>query len=116
MRRRAKKLVGCGQPKERFKTVLLARDRLRLPAATEGLVDRDDAAIQVDFSLGLGVFGRQAFTLGVEQHEEIGRAFAVADLRQVGGRATGLALANQRDQALLTFAVIAEGVFRFFQG
>jgi len=66
MRRRAKKLVGCGQPKERFKTELLAGDRLRLPAATECLVDRHDAAIQVNFGLGLGVFGGQAFALGVE--------------------------------------------------
>ena len=47
MRRRAKKLVGCDQPKELY-NVLLAGDRLWLPTATQGLVDRDDAAIQID--------------------------------------------------------------------
>ena len=66
MRRRAKKLVGCDQPKELY-NVLLAGDRLWLPTATQSLVDRDDAAIQIDFGLGLSVFRRQTFALGIEQ-------------------------------------------------
>ncbi len=68
MIRGAKNLVGCGQPKELFNNRLLAGDSLRLPAAAKGLVDRDNAAIQVNFGLGLTVFGVQTFTLSVEQH------------------------------------------------
>ncbi|MNX97062.1 hypothetical protein D3C86_1294110 [compost metagenome] len=86
-----------------------------MPAATEGLVDRDDAAIQIDFGLGLRIFGRQTFTLRIQQHQEVGSAFAIADLGEVGSGTAGLTLTNQRNQSLLTFAVIAEGVFRFFQ-
>ncbi|MCY1247787.1 hypothetical protein D9M72_611480 [compost metagenome] len=107
-------MVAANQ-RSALKTVLLARDRLRLPAATEGLVDRDDAAIQINLGLGLGIFGRQALTLGIEQHEEVGGAFAVADLGEVGGGAARFALANQRNQPLLALAIVAEGVLRFFQ-
>eukprot|EP01136_Pigoraptor_vietnamica_P030400 Opistho-1_new@89591 len=113
---RGKKLVGCGQPKELLKNAYLLATVFWLPATTQGLVDRDDAAIQIDFGLGLAVFGVQAFALSVEQHEEVSGAFAVADFRQIGSLAARFTLTDQRDQTLLTLAVITEGVFRFFQG
>ena len=37
--------------------------------------------------MGLGVFGSQTFTLGVEQYQEVHSALAVADCGQVGGGA-----------------------------
>ena len=83
MRRGAKELVDCGQPKELFKT-LLAGDCLWLPAAAEGFVDGDNAAIQIDFGLGLGVFRCQALTLSIEQYEEVHGAFAVANIGEIG--------------------------------
>jgi hypothetical protein len=36
-------------------------------------------------------------------------------LGKIGGRAAGFTLTNQRNQSLLTFVVIAEGVLGFFQ-
>src|SRR5690606_38128805 len=52
---------------------------LGLPATTERLVQRHHAAIQLHFRLRLGILGGQPLALGVQQHEEIHRAFAVAD-------------------------------------
>lgn len=53
MDRRAKKLAGCDQPKELFTSLAAGDDGVRLPAATEGFVDRDNPAIQIHFGLGL---------------------------------------------------------------
>ncbi|WP_239379278.1 hypothetical protein, partial [Pseudomonas aeruginosa] len=39
-----------------------------------------------------------------------------ADRRLLRGGAAGFRLADQRDQALLALAVVAEGIRRFFQG
>lgn len=44
------------QPKETFKRLLVACDRLRLPTTTQRFVNRYDAAIRIDLSQGLGVF------------------------------------------------------------
>ena len=87
-----------------------AGDGLCLPAAAQGFVNSHYAAIQLNLGLRLAVFGRQSLALGIEQHQKIHRPFAVANRRQVRCRAAGLALTNQRNQALLTFAVVAEGI------
>ena len=78
-------MAGCDQPKELFTSLVAGDHCVRLPTAAQGFVDRDDAAIQVYFGLGLGVFGGQALALGVEQHQEVHGAFAVADGGEVGG-------------------------------
>ena len=87
-----------------------------MPATAEGAVDRHDAAVQLDLGLGLGIFGGELLAFGVQQHQEIGGAFAVADRRLLRGGAAGFRLADQRDQALLALAIVAEGIRRLFQG
>ena len=59
--------------------------------------------------------GQQPFALGIEQYEKVRRAFAVANFRLLCGGAAGGGLAQQRQQAVLSAGVVAEGVFRFLQ-
>lgn len=72
---------GRSQPKEslnQYQESAHTGHRLRLPATAQGLVDRDDPAIQLDLALGLGILGTEPFALGVQQYQVIHRAFAVA--------------------------------------
>src|SRR3990167_525379 len=71
----------------------LSKSGVRLPPAAEGLVDGYDAAIQLDFCLGLGVFGAQAFAFGVEQYQKVHFTFAVAHAGLFGSGAAGVGLA-----------------------
>ena len=100
----------------RFPSAGDSRFRRWVASHRRGAVDRHDAAVQLDLGLGLGIFGGELLAFGVQQHQEIGGAFAVADRRLLRGGAAGFRLADQRDQALLALAIVAEGIRRFFQG
>ena len=71
-------MVGCGQPKELVESVR-AGDSLGLPAAAQCFVNSHYAAIQLNLGLGLAVFGRKTLALGIEQHQKVHRAFAIAN-------------------------------------
>ena len=99
----------------RFPSAGDSRFRRWVASHRRGAVDRHDAAVQLDLGLGR-IFGGELLAFGVQQHQEIGGAFAIADRRLLRGGAAGFRLADQRDQALLALAIVAEGIRRFFQG
>lgn len=83
--------------------------------AAEGFVEGDDGEVDVLFALGDGVFGLELGAFGVEEIEEVGDAFAVAEAGDVGVAFAFLGLNVEFDEAFLLGAEVGEGVFGFFQ-
>ena len=50
-----------------------------IPSTAKWFINADDAAIHLDLSLSLIVFGCETFTFRIKKQEEIRRAFAVLD-------------------------------------
>src|SRR6188768_1506376 len=91
------------------------RHRRGLPAAAERLVDQHDRRVQIRFGRRDLVLGLQQRALGIEQTQEVERALAILDARELGGRARRRRLLDDRFETLAVRAISHECVLRFLE-